>query len=67
MTTSTRDHRERKLAEIEEHQRRAWADYTEDLRDLEGRDYEDAEGQSWDRLQRKLKNLDEQRQLVGES
>ena len=35
----------------------AWARYQDDLRDLEGREYEDAEGPSWDRLQRRLREI----------
>ena len=67
MTTFTSQHREQKLAELEELAKRAWADYTDALRDLQGRDYEDAEDRSWDRLQKELRELDEQRQLVGET
>ena len=37
--------------------REAWAAYTEDLRELEGREYEEAEGESWDRLQRALQEI----------
>lgn len=35
----------------------AWARYQDDLRELEGRDYEEAEGASWDRLQRRLREI----------
>jgi hypothetical protein len=35
----------------------AWARYQDDLRELEGREYEDAEGASWDRLQRRLSEI----------
>ena len=35
----------------------AWARYQDDLRELEGREYEDAEGRSWDRLQRRLREI----------
>jgi hypothetical protein len=35
----------------------AWARYQDDLRELEGREYEDAEGRSWDRLQRRLSEI----------
>lgn len=40
---------ERKAAE-----RDAWLAYTETLRDLQGRDYEDAEDASWEELQERL-------------
>lgn len=55
----------RRLAELDERTREAWERYTESLRDLEGRDYEEAEGESWDRLQRRLKELDDERALVA--
>jgi hypothetical protein len=35
----------------------AWARYQDDLRELEGRDYEEAEGASWDRLQQRLREI----------
>jgi hypothetical protein len=35
----------------------AWARYREDLSELEGREYEDAEDASWDRLQRRLHEI----------
>jgi hypothetical protein len=54
----------RKLTEIDARTKQAWATYNESLRDLQGREYEDAEGQSWDRLQKRLQELDGERQLV---
>jgi hypothetical protein len=35
----------------------AWTTYRDDLRELEGREYEDAEDASWDRLQRRLREI----------
>ena len=64
MTTYISDQQAQRLAEIDLRTREAWADYTEELRELEGRDYEEAEDESWDRLQRKLKDLDGEQQLV---
>ena len=64
MTTSTHDKHARRLAEIEDGTRDAWATYNESLRDLEGRDYEEAEDQSWDRLQKRLKQLDDERRVL---
>ena len=64
MTTFLSDQQARQLAEIDERTREAWGDYTEELRELAGRDYEEAEDQSWDRLQKRLKQLDGERQLV---
>jgi hypothetical protein len=54
----------RKLSEIDARTKQAWDDYTDSLRDLQGREYEDAEHQSWDRLQKRLRELDGERQLV---
>jgi hypothetical protein len=39
-------------------ERDAWAAYSESLRDLAGKDYEDAEHTSWERLQRVLRDID---------
>jgi hypothetical protein len=66
VSTKTSDRQARKLAEIDERTREAWVRYTRSLRDLEGRDYEEAEDRSWDRLQRRLKELDDERTLVAD-
>jgi hypothetical protein len=50
--TAPRQDSERPGAEQE-----AWARYQDDLRELEGREYEDAEDASWDRLQRRLSEI----------
>jgi outer membrane protein assembly factor BamD (BamD/ComL family) len=55
----------RMLAEIDERTREAWALYSESLRDLQGSDYEEAERESWDRLQRELEELAGERALVA--
>jgi hypothetical protein len=65
MTTYISDQKARRLADIEARERQAWENYSGSLRGLEGRDYEEAENQSWDRLQTKLKQLGEERQLVA--
>ena len=64
MTTFISDQQARKLADIEARKSQAWASYNDSLRDLSGRDYEDAEDRSWDRLQKTLKQLEGERQLV---
>ena len=64
MTALTHEQVTRKLSEIDVRTQQAWAAYNESLRDLAGREYEDAEGQSWDRLQKRLRELDGERQLV---
>ena len=35
----------------------AWDEYADDLRELQGREYEDAEDASWDRLQTRLREI----------
>jgi hypothetical protein len=67
MTTYISDQQARKLADIEERTRQAWAAYNESLRDLEGKDYEEAEDESWDRLQERLRQLEDERALVEAS
>ena len=62
MTTFISD--QAQLAALDQREREAWATYTETLRDLQGKDYEDAEDESWDRLQNTLKQLEEERQLL---
>jgi hypothetical protein len=64
MTTYISDQQARKLADLDERTRQAWTAYNESLRDLQGRDYEEAEDESWGRLQKRLKQLEDERQLV---
>lgn len=40
--------------EIDERTQSAWADYQDALRDLTGRDYDDAEHEAWEKLQETL-------------
>jgi len=47
-----------KLRELEDSTRRAWMIYSEQLRDLEGEEYERAETDSWTELQRELRRLE---------
>jgi len=35
----------------------AWDQYRDGLRELTGREYEDEEGRSWDRLQERLREI----------
>lgn len=65
MTTYISDQRARRLAELDARERQAWETYSESVRGLEGRDYEETEDQSWDRLQMKLRELAGERQLVA--
>jgi len=64
MTTYISDQDARKLADLDERTRQAWTAYNESLRDLQGRDYEEAEDASWGRLQKRLKQLEDERALV---
>jgi hypothetical protein len=64
VTALTHEQVTRKLSDIDARTREAWAAYNESLRELQGREYEDAEGHSWDRLQKRLRELDGERQLV---
>jgi hypothetical protein len=64
MTTITPN----RLEELAELEREAWTEYRESLRDLHGRDYEQAEAASWDDLQRLLADVDTERaDLTAES
>lgn len=55
-----------KRNELYERTKRAWSVYRESLRDLSGRDYDDVEHRSWERLQRKLRQLESERaELTG--
>lgn len=65
MTTYISDQTARRLAEIDARERQAWETYSHSVRGLEGRDYEETEDQSWDRLQRRLRELADERQLVA--
>jgi hypothetical protein len=57
-----------RLRELEADTRRAWGEYSERLRDLTGDDYEHAEHDSWELLQRELRGLERQRaSLVADS
>ena len=41
----------------EERTRVAWTVYRDSLRDLQGRDYDEAEDQAWEALQRELSSI----------
>lgn len=52
-TTAPRHH----ASGTDERTRVAWTVYRDTLRDLEGRDYDDAEDQAWEALQRELRSI----------
>ncbi len=55
------------LEEIDERTFHAWTVYRDSLRELTGRAYDEAEHRSWERLQRRLRQLEQRRaELVGE-
>jgi hypothetical protein len=55
------------LDEIDERTLHAWTVYRDSLRELTGREYDEAEHRSWERLQRKLGQLEQRRaELVGD-
>jgi hypothetical protein len=55
---------ESRLSELDERTQRAWTAYRESLRDLSGRDYDEAEHRSWERLQRKLAQVEDERMAL---
>jgi F0F1-type ATP synthase membrane subunit b/b' len=67
MTTFAADHdTSRQLEELDERMRTAWETYHTNTSQLAGSDYEEAELVSWERLQRALEEVaDERERLVG--
>lgn len=61
-------HRDRqaRLRELDERVRRAWGIYREALRELDSAAYEAAEARAWERLQRRLGELDQERSALVE-
>jgi hypothetical protein len=53
-----------RLRELADGERQAWQGYIEQLRDLRGEEYERAETDSWEELQRELRRLERQRQTL---
>ena len=49
------------LDELDERTQDAWSAYQASLRELTGRDYDEAEAGAWDRLQRELSELEDRR------
>ena len=45
------------VADLEQETRRAWSDYADSLRGLEGAEYDRAEAAAWDQLQATLEAL----------
>ncbi len=55
------------LARLEESEAKAWRIYSKSLEGLAGSAYDEAEGRSWDRLQRKLGQIETRREELGDS
>jgi hypothetical protein len=53
-----------KLRELDDGTRRAWTSYKERLHALTGDEYEQAESESWDKLQSELRRLERRRRLL---
>ena len=56
-----------KLRELDNDTRRAWNAYSERLRELSGDEYEQAEHESWTKLQSELRRLERRRRSLNES
>jgi cell division septum initiation protein DivIVA len=54
-----------KLREIDDGKRQAWKAYSDRLRDLTGEEYDRAESESWDELQRELRRLERRRKTLA--
>lgn len=57
MTTYAPEETDRLLEELADREREAWAVYRESLKDLQGRAYDEAEPESWERLQRTVQDV----------
>lgn len=53
------------LQELEVRERQAWSDYSDCIRELTGDEYERAEHESWERLQRELRSLERRRSSLA--
>jgi hypothetical protein len=54
-----------KLRELDNDTRRAWNAYSEQLRELTGEEYEQAEHESWAKLQSELRRLERRRRTLN--
>lgn len=55
------------LARLEESEAKAWRIYSKSLEGLAGAAYDEAEDRSWERLQRKLGQINSRREELGAS
>ncbi len=56
-----------KLRQLDDEMRRAWTAYSERLRELSGQEYEQAERESWTKLQSELRRVEHKRRSVNQS
>jgi hypothetical protein len=56
-----------KLRQLDDEMRRAWTAYSERLRELNGEEYEQAERESWTKLQSELRRVEHKRRSVSQS
>jgi hypothetical protein len=56
-----------KVRELDDDTRRAWNAYSEELRELSGEEYEQAERESWSKLQSELRRLERRRRSLNQS
>ncbi len=56
---------ERRLAELDALTRTAWGAYRDELHELAGRSYDDAETAAWDQLQATLRELESERSALA--
>jgi len=57
-------HDAEKLRQLDDGTRDAWNTYSDRLRDLNGEEYERAEHESWEELQRELRRIERRRKLL---
>ncbi len=55
------------LARLEESEAKAWRIYSKSLEGLAGEAYDEAEDRSWERLQRKLGQIESRRAEIGDA
>jgi hypothetical protein len=56
-----------KLRKLDDDTRRAWTAYSERLRELSGEEYEQAERESWTKLQSDLRRVERRRRSLYDS
>lgn len=56
-----------KLNQLDDDERQAWSSYREALRELTGEEYEHAEDESWQLLQRKLRSVERRRRTLAQT